>query len=142
MWFLEKKFTLPIGHRLSKHKGLCKNMHGHNFTIIVTFKGSKLDKNDMLMDFSVCKEFCYNFLLNDFDHCYLCNSKDVKTVDEEMKVISFDSKDPTAEVIAEFLYKKLETLLKKKMKKNNNKLQVHSVKVFENENNAIIFTGD
>jgi len=48
MYKVEKKFTLPIGHRLSKHQGRCFSLHGHNFTVLVGVKAELLNENDMV----------------------------------------------------------------------------------------------
>ena len=46
MWYIRKKFTLPIGHRLLKHSGKCHWTHGHNFSIYIQISCEKLDSND------------------------------------------------------------------------------------------------
>ena len=51
MYKIEKRFTLPIGHRLSKHKGRCFSIHGHNFDVLVGIKSPTLNDNDMILDY-------------------------------------------------------------------------------------------
>ena len=75
MYRIEKRFTVPIGHRLSKHPGRCASIHGHNFVIYVGLKTFQLNENDMIIDFSDLKEFV-NTLLDDYDHTLLVNKTD------------------------------------------------------------------
>jgi len=67
MYKVEKRFTIPIGHRLSKHKGYCKNLHGHNFVVLIGVKSEKLNENDMVIDFSDLKNES-NRILDNWDH--------------------------------------------------------------------------
>jgi 6-pyruvoyltetrahydropterin/6-carboxytetrahydropterin synthase len=139
MYKIEKKFTVPIGHRLSKNKGLCKNIHGHNFTVLVCVKCEKLDENDMVMDFSDLKNLV-NEELNRFDHCLLLNSTDsalardlrLKVCD---KILEFPY-DPTAERLSEYLY----NIIDNKLEGISSQISVDYVIVYENENSKAIYS--
>jgi 6-pyruvoyltetrahydropterin/6-carboxytetrahydropterin synthase len=87
MYKIEKRFTVPIGHRLSKHPGLCSSIHGHNLTILVGVKSPTLNTNDMVIDFSNLKDIV-NEVIKVWDHCLLLNE-----CDENIEVFCRKSKD-------------------------------------------------
>ena len=62
MYHLAKEFKFAMGHRLSKHMGLCKNFHGHNYTVGVGVRSNQLNDNGMVMDFSHLKAVVSGFL--------------------------------------------------------------------------------
>lgn len=140
MYKIERRFTVPIGHRLSKNKNLCKNIHGHNFTILVGIKTKKLDENDMVMDFSDLKKLV-NIELDRFDHCLMLNSDDSALArDLRMKVCDRVMEfpyDPTAERLSEYLYNFLEQEL---LEEVGNHIMIDYVTVYENENSKATYS--
>jgi 6-pyruvoyltetrahydropterin/6-carboxytetrahydropterin synthase len=115
MYRVERRFTLPIGHRLSLHKGRCSSIHGHNFVVLVGVMSEYLNENYMVMDFSELKAVV-DGLLDQLDHCLMINSNDYKIGDElrkmGMRVVNVDY-DPTAEKISEDLYVQIKRTLEK-----------------------------
>jgi len=112
MYRIEKKFDIAVGHRLSKHKGKCKSIHGHNLTILVGVRSENLDKNDMVIDFGDLKQYVTHFL-EMWDHSLLLNECDkylvrYVPVGTETEFFEFD---PTSERLAELLFNKLEANL-------------------------------
>ena len=109
-WAIMKSFHVATGHRLSKHKGLCKNIHGHNLKVEVYVAANKLNEGDMVIDFSHLKE-AVKIVLESFDHCLLLNSEDFETVrfavEQNMKHIEVPGSDPTAETISKFLFEEI-----------------------------------
>ncbi len=139
MYKVTKLFRVPIGHRLSKHEGLCKNIHGHNLKIEVTLKSENLNKNDMVIDFHKLKEIV-NGILKEFDHCLLLNSQDkqyLKELSKVMKVFLFDS-DPTAEVFSRYLFNKIKSIFEFLYvnKELPSGIEVDSVRVWENDDSV------
>jgi len=142
-----KKFTIPVGHRLSKHEGLCKNYHGHNFDIVVGISSSELNDNNMVIDFKDLKSIV-NEILDEWDHTLLVNKNDPIFKNDEFKntfrMIAFDF-DPTAEKMAEVLYTSLssrfqELKLWKEWKAYHTPLIVDFVQVYENDGSSAIFS--
>jgi len=138
MFYIEKRFTLPIGHRLSKHKGRCYSIHGHNFVVLVGVKSSKLNKDDMIIDFSNLKAVVSGFLDN-LDHCLLLNVKKDKDLLDllhkmNMRATGVDF-DPTAERLSHEIYKHVKVTLQKMYPK----VQMDYVTVYENENSKATF---
>jgi len=140
MYKIERKFSLPIGHRLSKHKGKCSSFHGHNFTILVGVKSKTLDDNDMVIDFSDLDDLVMKHI-NVFDHCTILNKSDYalasKLKETGGTVLIFDS-DPTAEKLAENIYKSIQYSLQKE--KPN--VLIDYVIVYENEKSRATYSED
>lgn len=140
MYIIEKRFTFPMGHRLSKHKGRCFSMHGHNFTVLVGIKSEVLNDNDMVMDFSDLKVLVSEYF-DELDHCLLLNEtdKDIAHNAAEMGMrVKTVPHDPTAEKLAENIYNHVELQLA--LRKDLVTVQVEYVTVFENENSKAIYT--
>lgn len=136
MYRIEKKFTFAGGHRLSKHEGLCKNIHGHNYIVYVGIKSEKLNANDMIMDFSDLKSIAGSYF-ETYDHCLIVNQKDaewMKPLVDKMgwraTIMDHQDRDPTAEVMSEVFYKFLQEIFTRTF----NDIQVDYVTVYENEN--------
>lgn len=137
MYRVERRFTLPIGHRLSLHKGRCSSIHGHNFVVLVGVMSEYLNKNYMVIDFSDLKAVV-DGLLDQLDHCLMINSNDYKIGDElrkmGMRVVSVDF-DPTAEKLSEDLYYQIGKTLKKMYPS----VELEYVTVYENENSKATY---
>ena len=81
-------------HNLRNYKGKCEALHGHNWKIEVTLKGENLNKTGMLADFTKLKKIL-DKVLSKVDHKYL------------NKTPPFNKLNPTAENIAEYIYKQV-----------------------------------
>lgn len=139
MYRIEKRFTVPIGHRLSKNKERCFSIHGHNFIILVGIKAKKLNENDMVLDFSLLKEIVNDYL-DDLDHCLILNKTDEKLALQleklEMRVMILDH-DPTAEKLSENIF----DWVKNKLKMFPH-IKMDYVTVYENENSKATYSKD
>lgn len=138
MYRIEKRFTFPMGHRLSKHKGRCFSMHGHNFTVLIGVKAEALNDNDMVIDFSDLKAIVSGFL-DGLDHCLLLNETDADLGKQleglGMRVITVDH-DPTAERLAKDIYESIDQALKKMYPT----VLMDYVTVYENENSKATYS--
>ena len=47
---ITKEFKFEMAHALHGYDGLCKNIHGHSYRMIVEFEG-ELDEQGMVIDF-------------------------------------------------------------------------------------------
>ncbi len=116
MYVIERDFYFCAAHRLPKHTGKCKNLHGHTWKVTVRVKGAKINKSTgMLIDFSDLKKAAGPFITR-YDHTYL-NDR------------GFES--PTAENIARMIYSQLRRLTN---------LNVHSVTVEESRDCRVTYT--
>ncbi|MBN1405470.1 MAG: 6-carboxytetrahydropterin synthase QueD [Candidatus Omnitrophica bacterium] len=94
---IESSFS--AAHRLRGYKGKCENLHGHNWKVKAVFAADELDKTGMLMDFVKAKKLL-SAVLKGLDH------KDINS-------LSFFKKyNPTSELIAKFIFDKLNKNLK------------------------------
>ena len=101
---IAKEFRWEMGHRLPEHFGLCKNIHGHSYKMIVEFEGD-LDKNQMVIDYYDVEKII-NPVIEKLDHSFMV-TKDDKTVlkflekmNSKKIVVDFNS---TAENICSYL---------------------------------------
>ncbi|BDQ03830.1 6-carboxytetrahydropterin synthase [Ignavibacterium sp.] len=101
---IAKEFRWEMGHRLPEHFGLCKNIHGHSYKMIVEFEG-ELNKDQMVIDYYDVEKII-NPIINRLDHAFMVNKNDSIVLDflEKMNskkvVVDFDA---TAENICKFL---------------------------------------
>jgi len=96
---ITKIFEFDASHQLSWHEGKCSNLHGHTYKLEVTVSG-KLNKNGIVLDFGELKEIVNENVINILDH----------------KHLNFYFENPTAEIMARKIYKKLKTKLPKRVK--------------------------
>lgn len=117
MYKISKTFNFAMGHRLSLHDGLCKNIHGHNYKLIVGLKSTTLNRSGMVMDFGDLKEIV-NHHIKQFDHATMFNKRDydfITTIQSKMpflKIIYVDF-EPTAENMAREFYNYFQEEIKK-----------------------------
>lgn len=92
-----KTFTFAMAHLLSGHKGLCKNLHGHNYKMEVTAvaQGDNAVKESgpaegMVVDFKDLKQFVNVVVVDPLDHATM---------------IWQDSEDPFEHALLDLLFK-------------------------------------
>lgn len=125
MYSLRKTFDVSMGHRLSKHEGKCKNIHGHNIKIMVQVCSETLNDNGMVIDFSEFKK-AVETIIDYWDHTYFQNKSDFYQIPEELfKVIKLPE-EPTAENLCKYLYSNLRSRLPKN-------INVSFVRIWEND---------
>jgi len=79
MMKIAKEFHWEMGHRLPEHFGLCKNIHGHSYKMIIEFEG-KLDEQGMVIDFyDVAKMI--SPIIDELDHAFMVKDDDKLTLD-------------------------------------------------------------
>lgn len=70
---LTKEFTFEAAHALDGYDGLCREIHGHSYRLLVTVKGAPCDdpsnpKLGMVMDFGELKRIVGEQILTRLDH--------------------------------------------------------------------------
>ena len=108
-------------HFLKNFHGKCENLHGHNYKVRITVKGTVLDKGGMLCDFGILKDIL-KIVFKDLDHT---NLNDLPF---------FSDGNPSAERIAEYIYLEMETRL------NIKPAELSLVEVFETEKHVASYT--
>jgi 6-pyruvoyltetrahydropterin/6-carboxytetrahydropterin synthase len=111
-----KTIEIETGHMLSKHHGNCKYPHGHSRLVELVLEADELDQNDMVCDYGVIKSVLKEFL-DTLDHAMCINTDDpmYQTLMSaySARIIPFEHKDPTSEVIAKMIYDRFQSDLSK-----------------------------
>ncbi len=77
---IAKDFNWEMSHRLTFHKGLCRNIHGHSYKLRIYLTG-ELDANGMIIDFYDLQKIVDPFLMGELDHAFLCSKDDVDVIE-------------------------------------------------------------
>jgi 6-pyruvoyltetrahydropterin/6-carboxytetrahydropterin synthase len=70
---ITKEFKFEMAHALKGYDGLCRNIHGHSYELLVTITGIPVtDKTSaklgMVMDFGDLKKIVRKSIIDEFDH--------------------------------------------------------------------------
>ncbi|MFA7361509.1 MAG: 6-carboxytetrahydropterin synthase [Candidatus Kapaibacterium sp.] len=129
---IAKEFRWEMGHRLPEHSGLCRNIHGHSYRMVVEINGEVL-ANGMIIDFYDLG-LIVKPILEKLDHCFLVYVKDKPVLDflkkYKMKMVVVDYL-ATVENICKDIAEKIVSEIKKQKVKNISDI---SVKIFETPN--------
>lgn len=122
MYVLTIEDHFASAHQLRGYKGKCENIHGHNWKVVMSVKGEKLNEIGLLIDFhdlkAILKKIC-----GDLDH---------KNVNE---VEPFDQINPSSENIASYIAKRAQV----ELDRNGPELTVDSVTVWESDTSRCTF---
>ena len=108
------KAGFSAAHQLRYHDGKYENLHGHNWTAIVTVETKELDAIGVGIDFVELKKNVEEVL----------SRLDYKNINE---VPPFDSKNPSAENISRWLFDELVSLINS----DNARLKKVEIKEFD-----------
>lgn len=120
-----KIFKFGAAHCLPKHKGLCKNLHGHNYELHITFAKQIANPHHgneypyMVEDFGDIKKLI-NPIIKEMDHQYLNNI--------------FGTIDPTAENMSIWIAKKI------KQNMINVDYDLNSIRLYETDSSYVDLT--
>lgn len=101
---IAKEFRWEMGHRLPEHFGLCKNIHGHSYKMMVQFEG-ELNKDQMVIDYYDVEKII-NPIIQELDHAFMVNKDDkvvlefLEKMNSKKVIVDFDA---TAENICKFM---------------------------------------
>ena len=114
--------SFSAAHIIKDIGGKCEELHGHNFIVEVTLAAGALNKEGLLIDFRIVKEWLEELFVA-LDHKYLNEHP------------YFMNVNPSAENLARFIYDKIN---EKAQVKN---VDVSSVTVWESENARATYRG-
>ncbi len=104
-----KTLDIENGHMLSKHPDKCQFPHGHTRKVEFVLEADTLDDHEMVCDFKIIK-LAVGELLDALDHALCMNTDDPAFAEFKNRygdrVIGFDSRDPTTEVLAEMIFQR------------------------------------
>ena len=108
-------------HRLRNYKGLCENLHGHNWKVETIVCSEKLDNAGMVIDFSILKQKT-KAIVDVLDHQYL------------NEIDSFKETNPSSENVAAYIFSRLSIALK------DDPVTLISVSVWESDKSKATFS--
>jgi 6-pyruvoyltetrahydropterin/6-carboxytetrahydropterin synthase len=133
MIYITRKENFSASHQLcnpdlSPEKNIelfekCHNIHGHNYSIEVTVAGEITPESGYVMDFKELKSIIREEIIHKVDHKHL---NDLEMFTETI-------------LTAENMVKIFWNILEKKIQSKNVKLD--SIKLFETDNNFVIYRG-
>jgi 6-pyruvoyltetrahydropterin/6-carboxytetrahydropterin synthase len=131
---ISKEFRWEMGHRLPFHEGLCKNIHGHSYYMLVEIEG-ETNENGMIIDFYDLGK-AVKPIIDEFDHAFLCWERDeeVKNFLEKhnMKRVIVNYHSTVENICNDFSGRIKNELAKVK----NNKFKSLTVKISETPNSV------
>lgn len=71
-----RRIEFDAAHRVFKHEGKCKHLHGHRYALEATFAAANLDKLGRVVDFAVIKEVLGAWIMEHWDHATILFDKD------------------------------------------------------------------
>jgi len=131
---ITKEFVFDMAHALHKYDGLCKNIHGHTYKLLVTLLGpikndDKDVKNGMVIDFGELKKIVKPEIVDKFDHALAVNvahgmKADVSHYQEEGKFIELPFQPTCENLVAHFA-----EIINSKLPKGP--VTLHSIRLYE-----------
>ncbi len=113
--------TFAAAHFLRHHGGSWERLHGHNYRVVVTVVGPKLNGNGLLMGFAELKRMVKD-VIGRSDHRFL------------NEVPPFDALNPSAENIAKRFCDEISMRLPEECR-----VRVGEVKVWETDANSVSY---
>lgn len=139
-----KEVSWAMAHMLANHEGLCKNLHGHNYTLQVTvrIKETKgitkaVASAGMVIDFKDLSRVLKEIVLEPLDHAFMYNIASTDKAENQIadvlqmthKKIATVPYRPTAENMALDFKDRLNTAFEVR----NLNIVVHSLTLWETE---------
>lgn len=92
---VRRRFDFEAAHELPGHPGACRDMHGHSYKLMVSVEREIDPDSGMAMDFADLKQLVRREVVDHVDH----------------KLLNELLENPTAEMIAVWIWQRLERLL-------------------------------
>jgi len=109
---ITKEFKFEMAHALPGYDGLCKNIHGHSYELLVTVAGIPVNEKNhpklgMVMDFGDLKKIIRNLIVDVFDHSLVLRSDAPESLVAQLKknyerIILLDYQPTSEMMIADF----------------------------------------
>jgi 6-pyruvoyltetrahydropterin/6-carboxytetrahydropterin synthase len=115
MYLVRIEIIFDSGHRLLDYEGKCTFPHGHTYRAEVFIEAPSLDPLGLVFDFTELKHHIKYWIDNNWDHAFLVNSRDTELIEafshlSRSRVYRFQENNPSCEVMAKELYKKVTEL--------------------------------
>ena len=134
---------IPLSHRQPNHTGRCSRLHGHSWSITLTFASEQLDKNGFVIDFGDL-HFIEDWIDQHLDHATAVWENDPKL--NELKALEADGliklvlvPSASCEGIAQFLYHTFQPMVAEKTK---GRAHILSIYLEEDTKNSATYQPD
>jgi len=106
MYLVTKRIDFCYGHRLLDYDGICKHPHGHNAVVEVDVRTDRLDRRNMVADFSDIKRLIKGWIDRELDHKMILRHDDplVGPLEALGEPIYKLESNPTVERIAKLIF--------------------------------------
>jgi len=101
---LTREFIFQMAHALDAYDGKCRNIHGHNYRLLVTVEGTPIPddgtpKQGMVMDFGDLQRIVEERIIAPFDHALVLHERSpyleaLRSIDSKLATTPFQ---PTCE---------------------------------------------
>ena len=112
---ITKEFKFEMAHALKGYDGLCRNIHGHSYELLVTILGKPISdtnspKLGMVMDFGDLKKIVRSTIVDVYDHALVLNKNYPEDLTNKLsenfeKIIIVDYQPTSELMIADFAEK-------------------------------------
>jgi len=109
-------FDFEAAHRLPRHPGKCKELHGHSYHLVVSVERRVARETGMAIDFADLKQIVRREVVDPLDHTYLNDKLD----------------NPTAEILSVWIWNALREPL----------AGLVEVELWETRNCAVVYRGE
>lgn len=92
---VRRRFRFEAAHRLPRHPGKCRELHGHSYELVVAVDRPVEPASGMAIDFSDLKRTVHDHVVEPLDH----------------KLVNDLIENPTAEEMAAWIWRRLAPLL-------------------------------
>jgi 6-pyruvoyltetrahydropterin/6-carboxytetrahydropterin synthase len=109
---ITKMFKFETAHSLAGYDGLCKNIHGHSYELLVTVSGHPIEDTDhpklgMVMDFGDLKKIVKEIIVEPMDHALVLRNDVPASLVKELeklydKIILVDYQPTSELMLADF----------------------------------------
>ena len=124
MFELTVEVPFSAAHCIRGHGGRCARLHGHNYRVVVTVAGERLNEQGMVIDFGELKALCAA-AVDPLDHSYL------------NELPAFTEANPTAEGLAKYLH----GTIAGKLAESAEGVRLAGVTVYESERSYATYRG-
>ena len=112
MYLVRIETTFDSGHRLLDYDGKCAFPHGHTYRAEVFLESDTLDSQGLVFDFTDLKRRVKSWIDDNWDHCFLLNSRDTELINglapaSKGRIYRFTEENPSCEVLSRVLYTKI-----------------------------------
>ena len=131
---------IPFAHRQHHHEGHCSFIHGHNWTITLTFACRETDKNGFVVDFGKLG-YLKQWIKENLDHACLFNADDPamdRLLKSEPSLFKpYIIPNCSCEGVAQHLYEVFNPMVRKA---TEDRVWIISVKIEEDDKNSACYT--